>query len=52
MDRTDGFVDFGLPIISSSVSESGESELHVGGLIAGESVELRFYVRAGISRTT
>jgi hypothetical protein len=48
MDRTDGFVDFGLPIISSSVSEDGEAELLVGGLIAGELIELRFHVKAGI----
>jgi hypothetical protein len=48
IDRTDGFVDFRFPVIDSSVSEDGEAELLVGGLIDGESVEIRFHVCAGI----
>jgi hypothetical protein len=48
VDRTDGFVDFGLPIISASVSEDGEAELLVGGQFDGQPVEIRFHVRAGI----
>jgi hypothetical protein len=48
MDKADGFVDFGLPIISSSVSENGEADLLVGGSLDGQLVQIHFHVRPGI----
>jgi hypothetical protein len=48
VDESDGFVDFRFPVVDSKISDDGETDVTVGGILLGRPVELHFHVRSGI----